>query len=760
VLHATRDLRATLRHARSLLAPGGLLIVLETTAPRRWVDLTFGLTEGWWKFTDSDLRASHPLLPPEKWIALLRECGFEAPVAAGQPISEGAILEQTIFIASAPRAAGDASIAAGLEAREHQPATWLILSDRAAGVGECVAELLRARGGDCVVVEAALAGAANESSDVIDPIRREDYERALGHAGRNPGRPVRGILHLWGLDATCGPPRALEQLAEARRLGCESVLALAQALETIPTDARPKLWIVTRNAQPAGSGADSLNVAQAPLWGMGRSVALEYPEAWGGLIDLDGNASAEASASRLVREITSESGEDQVALRGKSRYVARLVSAPTVKAASPEIRADGAYLITGGLGGLGLALAEWLAAHGARRVILAGRSGIVDRARWAALAAGREQRARAQAIQAIEATGAKVEIAKADVGDRDALSAIFARLAAEGLALRGVIHAATLFEFRLLRDMDGAALRAMLRAKIEGSWNLHELTQSLPLDFFVMFSSGTALVGAKASAHYAAGNQFLDALAHYRRAHGLPGLSIDWGEWEQTRGITAEQRRHVESSGWRPMNAALALDAMRDLIAAGVTQRMVASIDPEIIRAAYQIRGRRPFLDEIGGTQRAERKGEVKSADLIARLRSMPRGERKDAIEAQVAAEVRRVMGVGATETIERGRGLFEMGLDSLMSVQLRSRLEAAVGKSLPSTLIFNHPTIGALADYLASELLDSDAALDGTGAPIAANPAPANWDTAAGEIAQLSDEEVRAEIAREVNAMQHDREE
>ena len=335
------------------------------------------------------------------------------------------------------------------------------------------------------------------------------------------------------------------------------------------------------------------------------------------------------------------------------------------------------------------------------------------------------------------------------------MAAIFTRLAKENIELRGVFHAATLFEFRLLRDLDAAALRAMLRAKIEGSWNLHELTQSSTLDFFVMFSSGTALVGAKASAHYAAGNQFLDALAHFRRAHGLPALSIDWGEWERTRGITAEQRRHVEGSGWRPMNAAQALEAMRDLIAAGITQQMVASFDPEIVKAAYQIRGRRPFLDEISVARRAGAKKETKAGDLIARLRTIPVAEQKELIESHVAAEVRRVMGIDASETVDRNRGLFEMGVDSLMSVQLRSRLEGLAGKSLPSTLVFNHPSIGGLTDYLAGELMSSNGTPTTAAAPGATNMSDAKWDDAAAEIAELSDEEVRAQIAREVNAMQ-----
>ncbi len=751
VLHATRDLRATLAHVKFLLAPGGWLVFLEPTAPRRWVDLTFGLTEGWWKFTDANARASHPLLSPEKWITLLRDCGFENPAALGQVLSSGSLLEQTVFIARARRAAE----LEGHPTKSASRAGWLILGDTGAGIGERVANLLRARGDECSLLYAASVGGPPSKRDSLDPACRKDYERAIERAASNLHCPLRGILHLWGLDASCEAPDAAQKLVEAQRLGCESVMLLTQAIDTVPPSARPKLWLITRNAQPASGGSQELSVAQAPLWGMGRSIALEYPEAWGGLIDLDGGSQADQCAAHLVHEIVSASGEDQVALRGERRYVARLVPAAPVPSHMISIRSDGACLITGGLGGLGLMLAEWLARHGVGHLILVGRRGLGDQVGGARTTPSGEDLARRAAIRSIEAMGVRVDIEPVDVADRGAMREIVARLEAGNIPLRGVIHAATLFDVKLLREMDITALRAMQRAKIEGSWNLHELTQSLSLDFFVMFSSAQALFGSKASAHYAAHNQFLDALAHYRRARGLPALSIDWGEWEQMRGATAEQRRRVESSGWRPMSASLALDGMRDLIGAGVTQQMVASIDAEIVKAAYQIRGRRPFLDEIAVAHRGETRKEATTAEWLAQIRSVSPTEQKQALEAYVTAEVRRAMGVDASQTIEHDRGLFEMGLDSLMSVQLRSRLEAAISKSLPSTLIFNYPSIRTLTDFLADELSSSDNRASAVTPQDKAASVNGGRDEVADEIAHLSDQEVREQIASEVSAMQ-----
>jgi myxalamid-type polyketide synthase MxaC len=455
----------------------------------------------------------------------------------------------------------------------------------------------------------------------------------------------------------------------------------------------------------------------------------------------------------LICEITSNSGEDQIAWRGSARHVARLVTAPHMDSVPIEFITDGAYVITGGLGGLGVELARWLVERHARHIVLIGRQGFVERAKWNAIPLDSEDHWRAEAIQAMEASGVRIDIEKADVGDRDQMERVFCNLATRGVVVRGVFHAATLFDFRLLHDIDVPSLRAMLRAKVEGSWNLHELTKLLPLDFFVMFSSGTALVGAKASAHYAAGNQFLDALAHHRRSLGLPALSIDWGEWEKTRGITAEQRRLVENSGWRPMNVATALAAMGDLMGTAAVQQMVAALDVDVIKAAYQIRGRRPFLDELR-TGHSVKTMEEKNPSGTARaqMRAGSPREQAEMVETIVTEEVKRVMGLSSSDTVERDRGLFEMGLDSLMSVKLRMRLEAAFGASLSSSAIFNHPTVGALAVYLTREVLKVNP--EETSPSLPGGP-DLQWDAMAKEIADLSDEEVRAEVAREAQSLQ-----
>jgi NAD(P)-dependent dehydrogenase (short-subunit alcohol dehydrogenase family) len=210
------------------------------------------------------------------------------------------------------------------------------------------------------------------------------------------------------------------------------------------------------------------------------------------------------------------------------------------------VQPRGAYLICGGLGGLGLGVARWLAGRGARDLVVTSRRRLPDRSAWDALPDDDPAQPLLGAIRGIESLGATVEIASADVADETAMGDLLARLRAEGRALRGVFHLAADIQGASLADMDRGSLERMLRPKAAGAWVLHRLTRDLPLEAFVLFSSTTALLGVAGLGHYAAANQFLDGLAHRRRSQGLPALSVNWGTWEVMR------RPRSPSSGSSP----------------------------------------------------------------------------------------------------------------------------------------------------------------------------------------------------------------
>src|SRR5690606_2459563 len=252
-------------------------------------------------------------------------------------------------------------------------------------------------------------------------------------------------------------------------------------------------------------------------------------------------------AEKLWREIGAAAGmyEDQVAWRGDQRMVARLVrSATPLQPAGvfPFPLTPGAHLLPGGLGGLGLKVAHWLAEQGAGHLVLTSRSGLPVREEWDNLPAGSEAARRVAAVQAIEALGVTVTVTAVDVADEAQMVALLAQFGDTLPPLRGVMHIAAALDATPLEHMKLDDLQAMFHAKVAGSWVLHRLTREMALDYFVLFSSTTALWGVSGMAHYAAANCFLDALAHYRRAQGLPALSVNWGLWEERRHFSnAEQ---------------------------------------------------------------------------------------------------------------------------------------------------------------------------------------------------------------------------
>ena len=311
VLHATADLRRTFGHVRKLLAPGGVLILIEVTRPQGWIDVTFGLTDGWWLFTDTDLRGSYPLLTRQQWLRFLREdAGFAEAVAIPGLEVSGREPAQAIVVARAPFAEASA---AGSPAGT---AGWLVLVDEA-GLGDRLAARLESGGGRVARVRRGTGFEHTASGFVIDPESPADWARLLA--------TVTGalqIVHLWGLDSTAASATSPDILRDDERRACGSVLRLVQAVAAASSAEPPRLFLVTRGAQPA---ADALVApAQATLWGLGKVVALEHPELRCSLIDLAPLGQGGEIAA-LLAELTRNDGEDQAALRPEGRMVPRLV---------------------------------------------------------------------------------------------------------------------------------------------------------------------------------------------------------------------------------------------------------------------------------------------------------------------------------------------------------------------------------------------------------------------------------------------------
>ncbi len=579
---------------------------------------------------------------------------------------------------------------------------WLLLSERG-GPGDALARSLRGLGGICV---RALAGHRTARIEPhlweIDPSDPNGYAVIL-REGFAASEPCQGIVHLLALDHA--EASSAEEIEAAQVFGTESALLLVQAIVRADLPRPPRLLLVTRGSAPV-PGSRAVAVAQAPLWGFGRTLQDEHPDLRTKLVDLPATTWPGEPAA-LLAEILEADAEDQIALRSEARFVARLVrTEPLANAPATDLRSDGTYLITGGLGGLGISFAEWMVGRGARHLVLVGRSAPTPFAQ--------------DAIAKMESAGAKVLVVSADVSVRSEVEALFERIAKELPPLRGVLHSAAVIDDHTLLKLSVTSVRDVAAAKMYGAWHLHQATRRAPLDFFVLFASAASLFGPLGQGNYAAANAFLDALAHQRRAEGLPALSVDWGPFSQVGLAAAQVNRgdRVSAMGFRNMTPAEGHEALSALLGGSLAQVGVIEIDVERARESMPRLATSPYFSTIGPRTPDVAATQVPVAPrLLDALRAVPTGERPNALRRIVGAEVARILRLepdqmDATEPFAR------YGFDSLMGLELRNRLQAGFAMQLSMADIVTHTRVDTLSDLIADRLAPDESG------PITAAPA------------------------------------
>ena len=353
------------------------------------------------------------------------------------------------------------------------------------------------------------------------------------------------------------------------------------------------------------------------------------------------------------------------------------------------LRADACYWITGGMGGLGLEVARRFLDRGARHVLLTGR---------------READPRLEArLQSLRQDGARVEYRACDVSSGPAVRRLMLDLDEEGVALRGVIHAAGTIDDAMMAGQNLNRLFKVFEPKGMAAFNLHRATAAVPLDFFVIFSSTAAILGPPGQANYAIANAIIDAMAHDRRAQGLPALSLNWGPWAEA-GLAAEMneqnRRRLAARGMSFIDPDQGLAAMEALMALPLAQAAVVPIDWD--RHADSL----PSRVLAGMFEHLTRKPRQTARPFLAELERAPPPRHRALLESFVREQIARALGLVDGGRISAGQRLFDLGVDSLMAVELRNRLEAGLKKPLRTTLIFDFPRVDALTQYLADEVL------------------------------------------------------
>jgi acyl transferase domain-containing protein len=1045
VLHATADLRETLKHVRELLSPHGLLLLAEGVRPMRWVDLVFGLTEGWWRFSDRELRPSHPLLPLSGWHRILGELGFTDVSPVFHPGNDKA--PNAVLLARAPGLSSEeAVVVEGGPAAKHEPQTWLILGDRG-GIASRLAERLRLRGQNPVTVFAGdrfrqLDDARNEASpDEVESIRRVVREVLAATP------TCRGVIHLWNSDLPSLDDASTGALDQARRLGCLSVLRLAQALGDADPAIVPRLWLVTRQAEVVSEDDGATRVMQAPLWGLGRVMANELPKLNPTLVDLS-ESPDDLEIDALCNELFRDDGEDEIALRGDTRYVHRFVHdsprdhsirvltgepleyppfrletpgtgvfdhltlrtterrlpgrgeieievaaaglnfsdvmkalgiypglpdgaiplgiecAGRVRALGPEVegvepgdeviaiapfsfgsqattsaelvapkprrlsleeaatipvafltahyalnhlghlspgervlihsatggvglaaiqlarlagaeiyatagtprkrrllralginqvmdsrsldfadrilevthgegidvvlnslagpgidkglavlrdhgrfleigkrdiyqdsrlglrpfrknlsflaidldralrvnrslfgtllrdlverfeqglltalphrvfpiaeaidafrtmakakhvgkvilslqqqdvrvapsaddmasfRHDATYLVSGGLGGFGLVLAQWMIDRGARHLVLMGRGG------------ARTEEAH-QAVAALRQSGAEVEVMAADVSKWDDVAAVLGEIDDRMPPLRGVFHAAMVLEDSLLLNMGDEQLEAAWAPKVHGGFNLHAQTKDRSLDYFVLFSSMASIFGASGQGNYVSANRFLESLAFYRRARGLPALAVSWGYLSEV-GFVArhpEVGQRFESLGLMSFTPREALALLGRLLQQKATHAAVVRVDWRRFRRVTDAAAVSPRFQRLLEVTPESEGDSSKRPDGVAlrnALSSAMGKERRDLLESALLQQVGRVLGA-SPEKLDVEARMTDLGFDSLMAVELRNWVENSLQLSLPTAELLRGPSISQLVDRLLEQIESSE---------------------------------------------------
>ena len=632
-------------------------------------------------------------------------------------------------------------------------ASWLIFAD-SGGVGDALSALLEARGERSILVA---AGNSYEQLDGdhyrIHPERPEDISRLFAAALGSDQPACRGVVHLWSFDAAYPEQTSVSSLSAAQTLGCGNVLLLVQQLARTESLDLSRLWLMTRGAQAVGETRSLVSVAQSPLWGLGRVIAQEHPSFWGGLVDLDPVASLrDAEARQVLEEISGTDGEDQLAFRLGRRYVGRLVRRrPSAKQATPfRWRTDASYLISGGLGDLGLLVARWMVEQGARRLILLGRTRLPPRANWDSVETGSHLAHQITAIRELESLGASVHLAPIDVADEAKLRGFLDEFRAEGWPpIRGVVHAAGVLQDGLLTQLDAAGLTTVLRPKVLGGWLLHRLLRDDPLDFFVLFSSAGAMLGQPGQGNYAAANAFLDALAHHRQTQGQPALSINWGAWAGA--------GFAESVGGRRLAARLALLGISSIAPRqaleilgrllGQTANQVAAlpVNWKQYREFHPANSASPLLTELarevaGVTQAADRTSEKRHALLAAEPVA-----RRQLLQSYLSEQVARALGLSPSK-LDPQQSLSELGLDSLMAVELKNRIAVDLKVNVPVVRFLQ----GFSVDQAVTQVLEqlTTEAVDPTvppAPPVAPLEDRQNAERLLAELDQLSDEQVSA---------------
>jgi polyketide synthase 12/polyene macrolide polyketide synthase/epothilone polyketide synthase D len=505
------------------------------------------------------------------------------------------------------------------------------------------------------------------------------------------------------------PNASIEDINSSKSEYEKVMLLIKEIIISRSLNENGELILVTQGAECVNETQTNFRLAQATLIGLGRVVAIEHPELRCKRIDLDPSIDIEEELRKqyLIQELNTSGShhEDQIAFRNNVRFVPRMVKnikSSVINNASSTIQINQGYtyLITGGLGGLGLEIAKWLASKGAKSLALVGRN---------------EPNAHAkEIITNLETSGVIVNVIQADIAKAKDVTRIF-----EKFNIKGIIHAAAVLDDANIINQEIDKYIKVITPKIIGAWNLQQAIEkscNQILDFFVSFSSVTSILGNVGQSNYAAANSFLDTLAFYQRQKNIPGFSINWGAWAQV-GLAANIDKASQDqmilNGIKSFSPEVGIKALEAILMQRNKKVETIVLDMNWSTFLSQTESSNSSLyAEIKKTIVKTRKRIQydKNNELIQSLVKASSDERVDILSKYIETEIKAVLGLESDSVIDRRAGVASLGMSSLMLVEFRNKLTRALGevfaKALPVTLLFNYPTIEALTQYLLSEVL------------------------------------------------------
>ncbi len=528
-----------------------------------------------------------------------------------------------------------------------EPGSWLVLSDDRDSTSEAEDFVATWRSSSRRVVSANLT----DEPAVL---------ASFAETAADPDRPPTDVVIFIGHDPldSIDPHAALKKSRDSIWYVSAAVRAIVGGWH----GRSPRLWLVTRRGLAVDDGPG--DPAIAALKGLVRVLTYEHPELNTTLVDLDSECDA---AKAIEAEAAAGSSDDVIAWRGKRRFSERLVRASLGEGVSdPVIRADGSYIVTGGLGGIGMVVAEWMVDRGAARVVLNGRS-----------APGEEQR---EILARLEER-AEIAVVTGDIASTGVAEQVVAAAEATGLALRGIVHGAAVLDDSLLGAMSKESLDRVWAPKAEGALRLHHASAAAELDWWMVFSSMASLLGSPGQAAYACASAWVDALVSWRAAKGLPAAAINWGPWSEV-GLA----QALTGSVLDPISPPEGIEALEALLASGRRLTGVARLRADRVIAAFpEIRGLGYFAQLVEEFDFVDDGGDWAGPDA---LKDCDPAEACKIVSERLRVRVAAIMGYADQSAVDPAVPLVELGMDSLMAVRIRNTARADFGVEPPVALL------------------------------------------------------------------------